>query len=431
MATNTKTRRAKPAASDIADVLTSVQCKVDAEVEAINADIALIDSRLPVARARVQDAVDGTGEVADIEARWRKGEDVPDLAHTLATEKDKAARVVVESLPNQRAALTKGLPARNTIPAEHIKPLLQALLPGVPVFATNAPSRMWQDDVPDDAVGVVLVQEPDHDVDASTGALSGKVRVHYYRLPVYAAINVEALERAAKAARISLEVTSNAPAGAGGSQLTTHDPSASVCDRLTIKVSNVFDGLPSIERVDTSGLHSRDWVTSALRQNGSHPSPVPVDQERFAFQWKVEVGPHTWVIGQPAEVRSQDATAAGRKVVVTQKMNTHNVDPSDFVATLRTVLAEAVGTVSRGLGLLEGAEVNRLSESRTDRSANYELVLTYASKATDAEQVEQRARNAAEAEAAEQVRESREVAAEERREAAKRRLHPGEQVATA
>lgn len=389
MTTNTKTRQAKPVASPIAEAIAAAQIKRNTGVEAIQAKIALIDSHLPAILRRAQDVEDGAGETADIEHQLARLEDLPEGAYARSMEADLIAKVQAEKLPKRRAALIKSLPGESTILAEHIKPLFEAMLPGVEVIATTAPAGTWQGHVPGDAVGVVLVQEPTHNVDRYTGLLSGAVSVHYFRLPLYAPVNVEALERAAKAARINLEVSDNSPADrsawrnvAGASQQDEHDPNTTVCDRLTINVSNVIDGLPTTgRRVDTSGLHSREWVTAALRQNGSQASGVPVDPKRYPYLWKVVVGAHVWVTGHPADVQSDDASAGRRTVVVTQKINTHNVDPSDFVGNLRTVLANALGSVSTGLGLLESADVKEVSGSRTDRTANYGLVLTYVSKA--------------------------------------------------
>lgn len=383
---STKTSQAKPVTSAITDAIASAEVKRDEEGKAIRSEVALIDSHLPAILRRARDAVDGAGETADIEQRLARFETVPEGDYARSVEADLIAKVQSERLTKRRAGLIKSLPGESrAVLAERVGPVLATMLPGVEVHVTNAPTRTWHDAIPTDAVAVVLVQEPGHDVDRSTGLLSGKVSVYYFRLPLYASINVEVLERAAKAARINIEVTSNVPAGASLWQTADHadqDPRANVCDRLSINVNNVIDGLPTIGRVETTALHSREWVTTALRQNGCYASPVPVDTARFAYLWMVEVGPRVWVTGHRAEVLSERIANDRRTVVVEQKINTHNVDPTDFVTSVRSVLATAVGyDVSGGLGLLQEASVEEVSQGREGRTGNYRLALTYVSEA--------------------------------------------------
>lgn len=371
----------------IAEVIASAEERTNADIAPVKATLADLTSALNEATTVVRDIEDGVGPVEDVRTRWVKGEDVPALDYVAAQASEAKAQHIAKVLPNRRDRLANTLPAEDKAIAEHVAPLFRVALPSVTVIATNAPIRTWQQDVPEETVAVVLVQSPRGSTDPLTGVRSGEVTAYYFRNPLYASVPVNALESAAKAQRIGLEVIVNNPAGAsawetvaGIDDKSDEDRAVMVCDRMVMRVSNVLDGLPVIRKVDTSGLHVRLWVDAFFAENGG--GAVAYDTGHAGPRsWRVYAGmsrAHSVSAQTPEATETIEGNR--RTYVVRVPLSTTGVLPYDFLDSIQRRAAEEVGTVTVGLGVLESSEVEYKTPPESRASVQqFEVVLTYGS----------------------------------------------------
>jgi hypothetical protein len=130
---------------------------------------------------------------------------------------------------------------------------------------------------------------------------------------------------------------------------------------------------------------------------------------------------------QVSEVVNDDGE---RTLTMRAVVNVSAVNLNDFVVALRECAQKSIGGVD-GNGLMSEANVSPREPSRASGTHAVDVVLTYRSQLPTGEWIQQRANDARDHEAAANQRELRKAENEERREAARRRLHPGEQAAVA
>lgn len=388
-------------------------------IEPIKAEIAAIDAALPGLRERVNDAKDEAGEVADIEAKWLSGEDVPALDYLLAQAEDTKAEKLATGLASRRDRLRKRLPASHTVLADHVVPVIEAVLPWAEeVHTTWVQAKAWQQDLPADTVAVVLVQEPGALTDPRTGVLSGEVALHYFRPAKYKSLNVTEVEEAARSHKIALEVGVFTP----GDEV----------DVLRLKVSGVVDGLPTIRRVGPNGLVVQ-WVRTVLHSGSG------ADWGRYSTGGRIvsdrnEDGTWSTVMGSTSvhvlearivEAFDEDGT---RTVTLEQTIRAVALNPSDFVKGLREQAHMWANSVT-SLGMLTETSVEFTPGASLTAPHEITVVSTYRSKVPTGEWEAARNREQAEKDNAEQVRELGRTVGEERRQQALDRRHPAVKAA--
>lgn len=373
MANTTKMQKALNAAESV----------IDAKADEVMAELTLITSALPALRQSVEDATDGIGPVSDVWSRINKGEDVSpvDLITAEAQEKIDAKRLGY--LTKRQNVLQKSLPVDTLILADKTAAVLRQVMQGFDVYVTKAPAGTFE--FPENTTAIVVIAEGPLERAPYTGLVSGGVKVLFHRPGHFRPINVEAVEYAAKAERLSLNVLSNRmgdqDAGwTNGVKEAPRDFNAFVTDVLAIRLESVVDGHAVIPRIDLSGLHSRTWVEEVLRANGSHPAGVPGTDKPYL--WGVQVGRHTVATGWDPEIVSEDIDENGiRTLVVRQKINTMAVDPGDFFPMFKEAIAIDHGFTYKGLGVLTDSKVEAGASVDVRASANnWTVTLTFESK---------------------------------------------------
>lgn len=387
MATSTKI---KP--QTLADAITSAEERINSEDGKIRKDLARITDALPALRQQAEDIRDGLGAAEEVEAAWRKGEDLPDIEYAVALGKDKKVQVMAASYERQAKALRSRLVPDHVLLAEEVAPTFKALLPDVEVIATNAPLRTWSDDVPSGTVGVVLYQHPDVQADPYTGVLSGKVTAYYLRAALHRPVNVETLERSAKARKVILSVRSNDVGDesawntiAGADTGTVIDPKALVIDALTMTVDGVVDGQPVIRKVDPSSSTLFQWVNRMFDRDPSTAVYRHTSGDNGPGSWTLTAGPRgafRVVTHEPTGTEEID-DAGTRTAVVTFAVNTVNVFRDDFESYFNQRATNDAGAVTIGLGSLKEARLEHVSttEGYAAGAQNYRATFVYESKA--------------------------------------------------
>lgn len=434
-------------AKSLADVIASAEATVNKNIEPIKAEVAAIEVQLPAILQHVRDAQDRAGATAEIETKWLRGEDVSAMDYVLAQAEDAKAEALSTGLRRKRDSLVKRLPADNTILAEHLRPVFEAVLPGVPVHVTNAPLQSWKQDVPDGTVAVVLVQQPGHTIDPYTSAMSGQVTVYFLRSALHRSMEVNAVETAGRAHKRPLEVKTNLPAEAP--QYATYDlPSGTakvqtqrtpeaqehVIDTMTVAVSGVVDGLPIIRKVETFSLVPT-WITAILGAQDIGRVNYVSGRIQSAREWN---GPGSWraMLGSTdvkvyaangKELVHEDGT---RTVTVTNRVLLTGAEPGHFVALMQEQANKHAGSVHVGVGMLDSATVEwePPANVHTDTFV-IDVTQTFRSQVATDEWTQARKREQQERETVAHVKESHRVAAEDRVERNKKRLHPGVEAA--
>ncbi|WP_296602230.1 hypothetical protein [Nocardioides sp.] len=387
MATSTKI---KP--RTLANAIASAEERIQSEAEKVRSDLARFTDALPALRQTVEDIKDGIGAVSEVEAAWRKGEDLPDIEYAVALGKDRMAQVRKESYERQAKALRSRLVPDHVLLAEEVAPVFKALLPGVEVIATNAPLKDWSDDVPTGTVGVVLHQHPDVQVNPYTGVLSGKVTAYYLRAALHRPVNVETLERSAKTRKVILSVASNEVGDesawstiAGADTGNAIDPEALVIDALTMRVDGVVDALPVILKVDPSSSTMFHWVNRMFDRDPSTAVYRHTSGENGPGSWTLTAGPRGAfrVVSHEPTVTEEIDDAGTRTAVVTVAVNTVNVFRDDFASYFSEAATNDAGAVTVGLGSLKEARLEHVSttEGYAAGAQNYRATFTYESRA--------------------------------------------------
>lgn len=371
----------------LAKTVSDAEAKVKADAESIGTELDSIKSVLPTLKAKAQDIEDGLGDADEVKAQWVKGIETPPLALKAAEEEDEKVAYLLKAYTARVNLLSRRLPPPHALLAEHIAPVIASILPGVEVLTTTAPLNLWKVNVPEGTTAVVLCQSPGLVTNPYTGIMSGTVTAHFIRQALYRPISVDALEKRAREARISLEVSGNVVGDEGGWVTTAGngngnqtDPNALVVDTLTIRVDGVMDGLPVIRKVEVSppvkdmtmrvfaGFQTPGIVTTARLS----VDPSPPEGTSFIIRLGSSTAMATLPLATETEIDGE------RTLTVKQVVNVSNVNPADFVQAMTDVAHGYVGGPAIGMGLLTAVQIDQRPGALAGNNA-VEVVLTYKS----------------------------------------------------
>lgn len=439
MTTSTKARQAMPAASDIAKHIDAVEDRVIASRQVTLAEVDVQTARLSGATAKARDIEDGITAVSEIQSRWRRGEEVTGAEYADAKLQDDMIVDLAAYLGRSINRLKRNLPRESPVLANHVAPAFGPVV-GVEVITTIAQYKEWSENVPADALAVVIVEPLAREVEVNpyTGEQSGKVEVYFFRPGAYRSIRVDDLEAQARELGIAMKVRSNRDADespwrtvGGNAAQARRDPKATVVDRLTVEVFGALDGLPIVRKpLATSPV--KTWCADIFAANSKNEAYTTnrVDvQNPDGKGWRVGYGASA-AFGTEPNVSENINDDGERTLAVRSVVNMSGVNVNDFVGALNQRAQQSVGAVD-GNGLLAEAEVSLRRSTPTSGMHAADVVLTYRSQVPSGQWTQQRADEARQREDAANQRESRKVEVEDRRAASKRRRHPGEQAMSA
>lgn len=430
---------AKNKRSNLREVIASAEGRIKTAREVSITEVAALTARLSEVEEQAQDIKDGITAVSEVQARWRRGEAIEPTAYAAAVGEDARVSDLSVFLPRRIEAATRNLPSTGTLIADYIAPAFGPLLPGVEVIATNAPYREWSKDVPADALALVIVEPLARaiEVNPTTGEHSGRVEVYYFRPGLYRPIEVSSLEDTARSLGIAVTVSRNQVADVSrrdtadvADENVVSDPSSSVVDTLTVQVFGALDGLPVIRHAYASSP-VKTWCinifSGASQTEGYSTNHVNIQNPDQG--WRVAYGASVarGVDPKISEVVSDDGE---RTLTMKAVVNVSGVNVNDFVGALNECAQKSVGGVD-GNGLLSEVNVSLRESGRLSGTHAVDVALTYRSQVPSGEWIQQRTDEMRERDAVASQREMRKAEAEDRREASRRKLHPGEQAAIA
>ncbi|GAA3817844.1 hypothetical protein [Nocardioides panacisoli] len=314
------------------------------EIDSLTERLTELEARLSTAEA----------EVKKIERSWLSGEDVPASDLALAQAEVEKLSTQIKGATATRSALTHRITsARDCAVADALAPIVESILPGVPVVSTYADTDYWSPLDSSARPAVVIVQTNASMHNARSGALSADlITVRYLRSTIHVPLDFAQIDKACFTQGINVQ-NRYGTLGSGAEFVT---------DVVKLDVRAIWGGLPALAEADVSAAQNigQAVASSAIaydRDLGAVVVSRGAGLERTGEIVTLRSPKLTVVVGKPELAETvEDGT---RTIAFRQTLG---VNTSHDLGTIEACFNQGINKlpgVVAGLGVVEGLSVVR------------------------------------------------------------------------